>query len=58
MDRMTRDQLYGYIQSLGIEVEAQAALADYRGGDHKTEGVASVRGPESRSDRRPGAVVP
>lgn len=31
LNRMSADQFHGYIRAIGLEAEAQAALAEYRG---------------------------
>jgi hypothetical protein len=56
---MSTDQFHGYIRAIGIEAEAQAALANYRAEIHHTEEADSgVPGLEGRPDRRPGAAIP
>jgi len=58
LDGMSADQLHGYIRVLGIEAEAQAALAEYRGEQHQTDTVSGVRTAEGRARRRRGAALP
>ena len=59
LEKMSTDQFRGYIRAIGIEAEAQAALANYRGEIHHTEEADSgVPSPEGRPDRRPGAAIP
>lgn len=59
LDRMSTDQFHGYIRAIGLEAEAQAALAEYRGEIHHTnEADSGVPSSESRADRRPGAAIP
>ena len=44
LDRMSTNELHGYIRAIGIEAEAQAALAEYRGENNHatTHGYPSV----------------
>ena len=56
--RMSTSQMHGYIRAIGIEAEAKAALAQYRGEDDHSEADSGVLSPESRSDRRSGAAIP
>jgi len=55
---MSTSQMHGYIRAIGIEAEAKAALAQYRGEDDHSEADSGVLSPESRSDRRSGAAIP
>ena len=56
---MNRDQIHGYIRAIGLEAEAQAALAEYRGDKHHTaEADSGVPSAKSQPDRRPGAAIP
>lgn len=56
--RMTTSQVHGYIRAIGIEAEAQAALAKNRRVDHHTEEADSgLQSTEGRPDRRPGPAV-
>ena len=56
--KMNRDQIHGYIRAIGLETEAQAALAAYRGEKHHTaEADSGLPGPEGIADRRPGPVI-
>lgn len=57
-DSMSTDQFHGYIRAIGIEAEAQAVLAEYRGEDHQTEAVTDLRSSESSPERRSGAALP
>lgn len=58
LDGMSADQLHGYIRATGIEADARAALAEYRGGNLQTEAVTGVRKTEDRAGKRRRAVVP
>jgi len=56
---MNRDQIHGYIRAIGLEAEAQAALAEYRGEKHHTaEGDSGIPSAQSQADRRPGPAIP
>ena len=35
LDRMTAGQFEGYIRAIGGQAEAEAALAEFRGGNHQ-----------------------
>ncbi len=59
LDRMTTNELHAYISAIGIESDAQAALAEYRGESHHTdEADSGIPGSEGRADQRPGAAIP
>lgn len=57
--RMNREQIHRYVRAIGLEAEALAALAEYRGETHHAaETDAGVPSAESRIDRRTGPAVP
>lgn len=57
--KMSPDQFRGYVRAIGLEAEAQAALAEYRGEQHHTaEADPGVPSAEGITDRRPGAALP
>src|SRR4051812_9942536 len=58
LDRISSAQFEEYIRAIGGQDEAEAALAQHRGGDNQSPSVASVHGEEGRAERRAGATVP
>ena len=58
VDRMRSSEFQGYVRAIGVEAEAQKALADFMGGRDSSEADTGLRSPEGRSERRAPAVVP
>jgi hypothetical protein len=57
--RMSRAQIHGYVRAIGLEAEALAALAEYRGEKHHpTEADPGLSSAESRTDRHTGPAIP
>jgi hypothetical protein len=57
--KMNRDQIHGYVRAIGLEAEAEAALAAYQGENHHTaEADSGVRGAEGLVDRQAGPAIP
>jgi hypothetical protein len=54
---MSTDQFHGFVRAIGLEAEAQAALAEHRREQHHTaEADSGLSSAEGLNNRRPGAV--
>lgn len=56
---LSRSEFQAYVNAIGLEAEAQAALPEYRGEKHHTaEAHPALHGAQGRPDRRPGPARP